>query len=80
MSNLWVKFEGNNAVKVSTEGCLDVDDFIKTGKKEVTIPDNLKIADIYKSNIDQRLALDTWLFSNFDYSLEGAKLLMSSDL
>ena len=37
MSKLWVKFGGNNAVKVSTEGCADVDDFIKAVKKELQI-------------------------------------------
>jgi hypothetical protein len=36
MSKLWVKFGGNNAVKVSTEGCELVDDFIKAVKKKMT--------------------------------------------
>ena len=38
MSKLWVKFGESNAVKVSTNGCLDVDDFIKAVKKELQIP------------------------------------------
>ena len=29
MSKLWIKFKTNNAVKVSTEECQDVDDFLK---------------------------------------------------
>ncbi len=36
MSSLWVKFKTNNAVKVSTEGCQDVDDFLKACKKELS--------------------------------------------
>jgi hypothetical protein len=36
MSKLWVKFETNNAVKVSTKGCHDVDDFLKVCKKELS--------------------------------------------
>ena len=36
MSSLWVKFKTNNAVKVSTEGCQDVDDFLKSCKKELS--------------------------------------------
>jgi hypothetical protein len=36
MSKLWVKFGQNNAVKVSTDGCVDIDDFIKAVKKELT--------------------------------------------
>ena len=35
MTKLWVKFKSNNAVKVSTEECQDVDDFIKACKKEL---------------------------------------------
>ena len=33
---LWVKFGNNNAVKVSTEECQDVDDFLKACKKELS--------------------------------------------
>lgn len=33
---VWVKFETNNAVKVSTEGCHDVDDYLKVCKKELS--------------------------------------------
>jgi hypothetical protein len=36
MTKLWVKFKTNNAVKVSTEGCQDVDDFLKACKKELS--------------------------------------------
>ena len=36
MSKLWVKFGKNNSVKVSTEGCSDVDDFLKACKKELS--------------------------------------------
>jgi hypothetical protein len=36
MSELWVKFKTNNAVKVSTEECLDVDDFLGQCKKELS--------------------------------------------
>ena len=35
MSKLWIKFKTNNAVKVSTEECQDVDDFLKQCKKEL---------------------------------------------
>ena len=35
MSKLWVKFEGNNATRVSTEGCEIVDDFIEAVKKKL---------------------------------------------
>ena len=36
MTKLWVKFKTNNAVKVSTEGCQDVDDFLEACKKELS--------------------------------------------
>jgi hypothetical protein len=36
MSKLWIKFKTNNAVKVSTEECQDVDDFLKQCKKELS--------------------------------------------
>lgn len=36
MTKLWVKFKTNNAVKVSTEECQDVDDFLKAVKKEIS--------------------------------------------
>jgi hypothetical protein len=36
MTKLWVKFEENNATRVSTEGCEIVDDFIKAVKKELS--------------------------------------------
>ena len=36
MMKLWVKFGTNNAVKVSTEGCQDVYDFLKACKKELS--------------------------------------------
>ena len=36
MSKLWVKFQVNNATKVSTESCHDVDDFRKSCKKELS--------------------------------------------
>ena len=32
----WVKYKNNNSVKVSTEDCQDVDDFIKACKKELS--------------------------------------------
>jgi hypothetical protein len=32
---LWVKFGSNNAVKVSTEQCQDVDDFLEACKKKL---------------------------------------------
>jgi hypothetical protein len=35
MSKLWVKFKTYNAVKVSTDGRQDVDDFLKQCKKEL---------------------------------------------
>ena len=35
MTKLWIKFKTNNAVKVSTEQCQDVDDFLKQCKKEL---------------------------------------------
>ncbi|KAI8893338.1 hypothetical protein BC833DRAFT_608690 [Globomyces pollinis-pini] len=35
MRNLWIKFKTNNATKVSTEECQDVDDFLKACKKEL---------------------------------------------
>ena len=35
MTKLWIKFKTNNAVKVSTEECQDVDDFLKASKKEL---------------------------------------------
>ena len=35
MSKLWIKFKTNNAVKVSTDECQDVDDFLKQCKKEL---------------------------------------------
>jgi hypothetical protein len=38
MSKLWVKFGRNNATQVSTQDCLNVDDFIKAVKKELQIP------------------------------------------
>ena len=38
MSKSWVKFGGSNATQVSTQGCLNVDDFIKAVKKELQIP------------------------------------------
>jgi hypothetical protein len=34
LSKLWVKFGQNNAVKVSTDGCVDIDDFIEAVKKK----------------------------------------------
>jgi hypothetical protein len=34
MSKRWVRIQGKYAVKVSTEGCQDIDDFIKAIKKE----------------------------------------------
>jgi hypothetical protein len=37
MSKLWVKFKTNNATKVSTEVCNDVDDFLKACKKELSL-------------------------------------------
>ena len=36
MAKLWVKCKNNNAVKVSTEDCQDVDDFLKACKKELS--------------------------------------------
>ena len=36
MSKLWVKFGGNNATRVSTEGCEIIDDFIEAVKKKLT--------------------------------------------
>jgi hypothetical protein len=36
MSKLWVKFEGNNATRVSTEGCEIIDDFIEAVTKKLT--------------------------------------------
>jgi len=33
---LWVKFGSNNPVKVSTEGCQDVDDFLEACKKKIS--------------------------------------------
>ena len=36
MSKLWVKFKQNNPTQVSTKGCEDVDDFIKSCKKELS--------------------------------------------
>ena len=38
MSKLWVKFGKNNSTQVATEGCSNVDDFIKQCKKELQIP------------------------------------------
>ena len=35
MTKRWVKFKANNAVKVSTEQCQDVDDFIEACKKKL---------------------------------------------
>ena len=35
MTKLWIKFKTSNAVKVSTEECQDVDDFIEACKKEL---------------------------------------------
>ena len=35
MSKLWIKFKTNNAVKVSTEECQDVDDFLEACKKKL---------------------------------------------
>ena len=34
MTKLWVQFKTNNAVKVSTNSCKDVDDFLRACKKE----------------------------------------------
>ena len=36
MSKVWVKFQSYNATQVSCEGCLNVDDFIKACKKELS--------------------------------------------
>lgn len=36
MSKIWVKFKTNNSVKVPTEGCSDIDDFLKACKKELS--------------------------------------------
>jgi hypothetical protein len=36
MSKLWIKFKTNNAVKVSTEECQDVDDFLEACKKKLS--------------------------------------------
>ena len=36
MTKLWVKFKPNNAVKVSTEECQDVDDFLEACKKKLS--------------------------------------------
>ena len=35
MSKLWVKFQGNQSLKVSTADCTDVDDFMKACRKEL---------------------------------------------
>ena len=37
MLKLWVKFGGSNATQVSTEGCLNIDDFIEAVKKKLQI-------------------------------------------
>jgi hypothetical protein len=36
VNNRWVKFGTNRATQVSTEGCTNVDDFIKACKKELS--------------------------------------------
>ena len=36
MTKLWVKFKTNNAVKISTEGCQDIDDFLEACKKKLS--------------------------------------------
>ncbi|KAI8903404.1 hypothetical protein EDD86DRAFT_99118 [Gorgonomyces haynaldii] len=36
MTKLWVKFKTNNATQVSTEGCQNVDDFLKACRKELS--------------------------------------------
>jgi hypothetical protein len=36
MSKLWIKFKTNNATQVSTQECLNVDDFLKACKKELS--------------------------------------------
>jgi hypothetical protein len=36
MTKLWVKYKNNNSIKVSTEDCQDVDDFLKVCKKELS--------------------------------------------
>jgi hypothetical protein len=38
MSKLWIKFKTYSAVKVSTEDCQDVNDFLKACKKELQLP------------------------------------------
>ena len=38
MTKIWVKFNTNNSVKVSTQGCQDVDDFLEACKKKLQIP------------------------------------------
>ena len=51
MMKLWVKFGTNNAVKVSTEGCQDVDDFLEACKK--------KFSPHFDSVATSRLSLST---------------------
>jgi hypothetical protein len=36
MTKLWVKYKNNNSVKVSTEDCQDVDDFLEACKKKLS--------------------------------------------
>ena len=38
MAKLWVRFKPYNPTQVSTDGCDDVDDFIKATKKELQMP------------------------------------------
>jgi hypothetical protein len=59
MSKRWVRIQGKYAVKVSTEGCQDIDDFIKAIKKELQI-----------SQPPQQISLST-----ADGTLKRAKLL-----
>jgi hypothetical protein len=36
MSRLWVKFKKTNPAQVSSQGCFNIDDFLKACKKEFT--------------------------------------------
>lgn len=61
-SKLWVKFGGNNATQVSTEGCQNVDDFLEACKKKLSpLLDSYAPAQLSLSTTDGGPSLVSWL-------------------
>jgi hypothetical protein len=69
-SELWVKFGRNNAVKVSTDGCRDVDDFLEACKKKLSpLLDSYAPAQLSLFTTEGGPSLPSWLLLS-DLSLQ----------